>query len=373
VLWIGLFTLLTILIISMQWFFGISKLPMLKNYSPEEKNFPSVSIVVAAKNEEKRIKEAVSSMLNLDYPDLEIVVVNDRSDDATLDLLLQLQKEHPQSSRLMVHTVSSLPDGWLGKNHALQKGADLSSGSWILFTDADIIFDPSVLSRAVSLVSKKKLDHLALVPDNEGGTTAYRAFHNYWSILGMWNFIQLKHAGIGAFNFINRKVYSSVGEHRSLRTDPDDDLKLGKRIVKQGFRQKLGFGKDLVHVQWYENIPQVVNGLEKNLFAFMRYSIFASIFFSVLIFMLHVFPFAALFFTQASVFFIFFLIIALYTGMYAYNQRFTGENPILILTMPFCALLFIFCLLRSMFMTLKRGGVVWRGTLYPLKELRKKK
>jgi cellulose synthase/poly-beta-1,6-N-acetylglucosamine synthase-like glycosyltransferase len=125
-------------------------------------DWPHVSIIVPARNEEQGVRAAVESLLRQDYPALELVVVNDRSTDRTSAILAALAEEHP--GRLRVVMVTELPAGWLGKNHALLLGARQSSGAWLLFTDADVVFDPTCLRRAVAYAEAQGLDHLTMSP-----------------------------------------------------------------------------------------------------------------------------------------------------------------------------------------------------------------
>src|SRR5207248_653474 len=131
----------------MQLAYGLGKIGWLSDQPlMPSGDAPRVSIVISALNEADTIEPALRSVLALDYPDLEVVVVDDRSTDATPEILDRLCCEHPA---LKVVHVRELPPGWLGKNHALQHGASLASGEYILFTDADVMFGPSAVSRAV--------------------------------------------------------------------------------------------------------------------------------------------------------------------------------------------------------------------------------
>src|SRR5262245_44222189 len=129
---------------------------------PELESWPAVSLIAAARNEERNIEAAVRSLVKLDYSKLEITLVNDRSTDRTGEILARLAAEFPQ---LNVVTLSELPAGWLGKNHALQLGADRSRGEWLLFTDADIFFEPTTLRRAIAYAQEHAVDHLVATPD----------------------------------------------------------------------------------------------------------------------------------------------------------------------------------------------------------------
>ena len=101
-------------------------------------------------------------MLQQDYGNLEFIIVNDRSTDNTGAILAQMEKKHP---RLQVHTVTTLPPGWLGKNHALQYGAERATGEIVLFTDADVVMQPDTIARAVSYLYDNQIDHLCIMPN----------------------------------------------------------------------------------------------------------------------------------------------------------------------------------------------------------------
>ncbi|MGJ9384938.1 glycosyltransferase [Salipaludibacillus sp. CF4.18] len=360
-------------VISLQWYIGIRRLPVISNYPSDcLRDLPSVTVIVAARDEEKNIYDSVYTLLNQTYCHLEIIVVNDRSTDHTLSLLNKLKASHINHDKLKIITISHLPAGWLGKNHALYQGFLQSKGEILLFTDGDIFFTKETLKRTVNYLISYNLDHLTLIPENKGGTLPYRAFHSYWSIIGIWNFIQLNHAGVGAFNMIRASVYRKIGTHESVALSPDDDLKLGKLVVSKGFRQQLGLGKYLVSVQWYQNIPEVIHGLEKNLFAFMRYRVLYVVLFSIVIFLFHVIPFIGLFTASFFAQLTFAAVISLYALMFTINARIFNDSSWFFLWVPINAFIFIFCLCRSAYKTIRNGGITWRGTRYPLKDSRKK-
>src|SRR6478736_410806 len=123
--------------------------------------WPSVSLIVPARNEELYIEKAVRSLTRLDYPRLQITIIDDRSTDRTGAMLDSLVAEF---SQLNVVHVTELPAGWLGKNHAMQLGADRSTGEWLLFTDADIVYEPKALRRAMLYVRREQLDNLSAWP-----------------------------------------------------------------------------------------------------------------------------------------------------------------------------------------------------------------
>ena len=137
------------------------KLPADANNDPAD-NYPKVSVIIPARNEERNIEEALTSVLHLDYPHYELIVLNDRSEDATGSILERMSLQFPQ---LQVVHIQELPSGWLGKNYALFRGAQAASGELLLFTDADIVMAPLTLKRAVAYLQGQALDHLAIWPE----------------------------------------------------------------------------------------------------------------------------------------------------------------------------------------------------------------
>ena len=141
--------------------YGATKLPWVKEFAPaDDAACPCISLLFAARDEEEKLRAALRTLAELDYPHLEIIAADDRSQDATGRILDEFAAAHP---RFRAVHVAELPGGWLGKPHALQKAYEASAGEWLLFTDADVRFKPDVLRRAVTLAKERKLDHLTLV------------------------------------------------------------------------------------------------------------------------------------------------------------------------------------------------------------------
>ena len=168
--WLSLFGLIAIfwMTYGLKVAYGAVRLPWLKDYArAADAECPRISLLFAARDEEEKLPRALATMVALDYPNLEIVAVDDRSEDATGKILEEFAASHPQ---LRAVHVSELPAGWLGKPHALQKAYEASSGEWLVFTDADVTFRADALRRVISLVRARKMDHLALL----GGCGAQR-------------------------------------------------------------------------------------------------------------------------------------------------------------------------------------------------------
>lgn len=344
--------------------------------APPPARWPRVSLVFAARNEEATVGVAVPTMLALDYPDLELIAVNDRSEDRTGEILDALAAREP---RLRVDHVQELPPGWLGKNHALHYGAQRATGDWILFTDADIHFRPDALRRAIAHAEAHQLGHLAAVPQlHERGhllgicigafSLTFALFLRPWQIP---NPRSPAHGGVGAFNLVRASAYRARGGHAPLRLRPDDDIKLGKLMKSAGGRSEFALGADLISVAWYANVGELVRGLTKNAFAGVDYRawmILGGVAAHALFFL---WPIAALFATDGLARAVYAAAVGLMLLVAVDNQRFDGGRRWHGLFFPLGLVVLDYILLRSMAVTFARRGIVWRGTHYPLDELRR--
>ncbi len=337
---------------------------------------PLVSVITAARNEERNIREALGSLLALDYPDVELIVVDDRSEDGTGAILEGMAAASP---RLEVVHVTELPAGWFGKNHALWHGAGRASGEILLFTDADIVMEPTVLSRAVRFFLDNRLDHLAVTPRMAMLGTFLSmfglSFILFFSVFARpWKARDPKsrcHIGIGAFNLVRAEAYRAVGGHEAIRLRPDDDLKLGKILKKGGFRSDVAYGPEFLSVEWYASVGEAVRGLEKNAFAGCDYRVSLALLGVAFHLLGSVFPFIALFVTTGPTRVIYGAVVALLTLLVADCARFHGARPWHAIGFAPSAALFCWIIVRTTVLNLVRGGITWRGTFYSLDELRR--
>jgi cellulose synthase/poly-beta-1,6-N-acetylglucosamine synthase-like glycosyltransferase len=337
---------------------------------------PLVSVITAARNEERNIREALGSLLALDYPNFELIVVDDRSEDGTGAILEDMASQFPA---LQVVRVTELPAGWLGKNHALWKGAGQARGDILLFTDADIVMEPTALNRAVRFLLENRLDHLAVTPRMTMPGTFLSmfglAFILIFSVFARpWKARDPKSRcfiGIGAFNLVRAGAYRSVGGHETIRLRPDDDMKLGKILKKGGCRSEVAYGPEFLSVEWYSSVSEVIRGLEKNAFAGCDYRLSLVLFGVCFHLAGSVFPYIALFITEGPTRMIYGAVVALVTLLLADCARFHGARPWQAIGFAPSALLFCWIVLRTTFLNLVQGGISWRGTFYPLEELKR--
>jgi glycosyltransferase involved in cell wall biosynthesis len=340
---------------------------------------PRVSIIVPARNEEGDIEEALGRLLQLDYDNYEVLAVDDRSTDRTGEIMEQVAASPKAHRCLRVIHVSTLPTGWMGKAHAMWNAAQQATGDWILFTDADVLFRPDVLRRALAYAESERADHVVVFPRmimKRPGERMMIAFFQTLFTFGHrpWRVADPKtkdHMGVGAFNLLRRTTYDAVGTYRALRMEVLDDMKLGKVIKNAGFRQRNVFGEDLISIRWARGAMGVVDNLTKNFFAVLSFqwwralaSVFGLLFLNlgpfVGVWLAHGWQRVPYSIALGSMFLIYF-------GM----SFKSSIRPYYFFLHPISTLLFGYTLLRSMYLTLSNDGITWRGTKYPLEELRK--
>jgi glycosyltransferase involved in cell wall biosynthesis len=352
---------------------------------PQDVALPSLTIVVPARNEEAEIEAALRSLLQLNYPRYQIVAVNDRSTDQTGAIMERLAAEPVSAGKLVVLHVRDLPSGWLGKVHAMWLGsqrnaAQQASSDWLLFTDADCVFHPDSLRRAMHYATKTATDHLVLFPTAHMktlGESMMIGFPQVMSSFAMrpWKVRDPKardYIGVGAFNLIRRPAYEAIGTYEKLRLEVVDDLTLGETIKKAGLRQDVVFGRELVSLRWAVGAAGVVANLEKNLFAFLKFRISLVLAVCALTFFLCVCPFLGVFLAPGWAKVVFAAAVAMVALVYTLSGRLMGTSALLFFTCPIAALVFEFAALQSAFLALRDGAITWRGTKYSLEELKKK-
>jgi len=341
----------------------------------EKSDAPLVSIVVAARNEERHIAAAVTALMRQRYPAFELIVVDDRSADDTPRLLAGLSRVHPH---LKVVRVDDLPRGWLGKNHALHAGAAQAGGALILFADGDVILEEFALARAVRLLAVERADHLAVAPDVVLPTWPLAAVVNYFM---MWFLLWLRpwrarnprsdaFIGIGAFNLVRAEAYRAVGGHARIAMRPDDDLMLGKLLKRAGYRQLLASGQREVAVEWYRSLGELARGFRKNAFAGLQYSVTLAIGTAVGNLLLAVLPFVAVWLTTGVERGCYATAAVAQLVAYAGPTFVQRSRRWLALVYPFAAVAFVAILTAAVTHTLRHRGIEWRGTSYSLDELR---
>ncbi|CAG9609905.1 glycosyltransferase [Pseudoneobacillus rhizosphaerae] len=342
-------------------------------------NDEKVSVIIAARNEEKSVEMTMLSLLNQTHSELELIVVNDRSTDATGLIINKLARRH---ERMVPIHIETLPSGWLGKNHALYKGYQVASGSFLLFADADIHFEKDTISKALTYMKAQTVDHVTIAPDLQAKGFWLQAFISYF----LYGFSVFKRPwtanhdhsrkggmGIGAFNLIKRDVYEQIGTHEGIKNRPDDDLKLGQVIKQNGYKQRFLSGVNQLWVEWYPSLKEAIKGLEKNTFAGFNYSLAVTVFAITTILISHFLPIFTLFSTDYAVQLLSAIFLIIFLALYGVTiVKMSSYSLWKLVVYPITTTIFLYSTIRAVALTYIKGGIEWRGTFYSLKELRGK-
>ena len=353
---------------------------------------PSFSIIIPACNEAAALESALGSILAQDYPDLEIILIDDRSSDGTAAIVERMAAGDP---RIVAFHVVQLPEGWLGKVNALDKGAAMASGSWLLFTDADVYMAPGTLRRAVAYAAHRSIDHLAAVPDLWPSSLLVDASVALFCrglvvALRLWAVADRKSGafmGVGAFNLVRREALQRTVGFSWLRMEVGDDVGLGMMLKQSGARCCLVHAHGLLGLHWYRTLREMARGAEKAYSSVARCSLARALLLSIVLVAMEWAPLVALessrigFQPVGGTGFQPVLRIPglLWSGL-AMLAAAAGSSLILArwlrsrwlpgLLFPLTAIVAAGIMLRSGWLGYRRGGIVWRGTLYPKAQLR---
>ncbi len=266
------------------------------NPAAKPKQYPYVSILVPARNEERNIKRCLTSLIQQDYPDFEILVLDDHSEDATAEIV---ESFVAKDKRVRLFHGKPLPEGWLGKCYACDQLASRASGELLLFTDADTVHEPMALTAAVVEMERTQADLLTFITRFEMKT--------FWEklLLPLVHFIAFAYLPFafikkssnphfavanGQFMLFRRSAYEAIDGHQSVRDALVEDVWLGRKIKSQGLKLEVQDGSAVVSCRMYQSLREIWRGFSKNLFAAFNYSlvgISASMIFS---FLVYVFP-----------------------------------------------------------------------------------
>lgn len=340
---------------------------------------PLIAVIVPARNEAADIAATLRSLLAMEGVRLEILAVDDRSTDATGAIMDRMAAEAAaEGKNLTALHVSELPAGWMGKTHAMALAAGRATAPWLLFTDGDILFAKDSLQRALNFAESERADHMVVFPTlilkGFGERMMIAFFQGVSALFSRFWRIPVEGAkeslGVGAFNLIRADVYREIGGFESLRMEVLEDLRLGFEVKKRGFRQRVAFGRDLVRVRWVVGTAGMIRNITKNFFAAFRFRVLWTLVACAGLALFCLGPFVALagnWWLRGSTA----LVLLMLLLLYRYYRQYTGIATWYAVTFPVGSSLVLYAILRSMILTLVRGGVVWRGTLYPLAELRK--
>lgn len=355
----------------------IKAISIFEKITPKNISTPKLSIVIAACNEELTIKDSLKTISQQKYPDIEIIAVNDRSNDNTGKIIEDLSA---MDSRIKSLHIESLPSGWLGKVHALHKGVSIATGEWILFTDADIHFEDTALQRAVSYAIEKNLDHLAILP------RMINPHKDFWLDVTVITFLTLfiqaarpssienagssAYTGSGGFNLVRSSAFKKTLGFEWLKMEVVDDVGLGLMFKKQGLASSISISNRDISVVWYYTLKDMVIGLEKNSFLASTQGKLSKLL--VLLFLVFIYissPILSLWLGAGYVKTIAVIFLLSVATSEIYVARKLEQKIFHLILHPIGLLIISGIVCRSAFKSLRQGGIYWRGTFYSMKEL----
>jgi chlorobactene glucosyltransferase len=250
--------------------------------------YPYISVCIPARNEERDIKNCVESLLNQDYPNFEVIVVDDNSNDNTAKIVCSMIEQYPN---LIFVAGAQLASGWTGKPYALHQAYQRSRGQYLLFTDADLRYQSHALKTAIHTMVCKDLDLLTLMPAAIFGSFWERAVQPviFGFIAALTNFRQVNSAnhksamGFGAFLLFKKEAYQKIDGHLSVANEVLEDIMIAKKAKFNGLSVLVADGKKLFSIRMYHSLKEIWIGWRKNIFLAMKNSIFRASYYMVMV------------------------------------------------------------------------------------------
>jgi chlorobactene glucosyltransferase len=255
---------------------GRQRMSLLKRPLPALPSLPPrVSLLIPAKDEAARIEQCLSSTLGQDYPDLQVIAIDDRSVDGTGAAMDEIAARDPRLKVLHI-TGSQPPEGWVGKTFALHTGIQQADGAWLCFIDSDVVIQPDAVRAAVATAELREFDMISLLPRMESGS--------FWEglivplaggavgamyMLPLTNYNEVPSIAFanGQFLCIRRTVYEKIGGHEAVRDRFCEDVEIARVMKRRGFRPRLAIGNDYAAVRMYSSFGAIVRGWARNFYA----------------------------------------------------------------------------------------------------------
>jgi len=347
-------------------------------------NSPLVSIIVPMRNEERNTRRCIESLCSQRYPNFEIIAVDDRSEDKTLNILKELASKF---SNLKIIEGTPTPDGWVGKNHALWQGVKLAKGNWLLFVDADTVSEPYMLSSVIKYVEEEKVDMFSI--------STHQVMETFWErviqpiiLSSIYRAFPQKKindpkskiaAANGQFILIRRSVYEAVGGHLAVKNRIVEDFALANLVKSSGYRLRVMRGTKVIKTRMYTNFSEIWEGWTKNLFfglgkkwilvAFSIVILLARGIIPPILFAWSLINLALLGVdTPASLLIlaesVFLLVLTIYVGLR--TAQFFRIPSYYSLTVPLGAAVYIAVILSSAYKVASGIGVTWKNRVYRL-------
>ena len=357
--------------------------PYLDKFNSKDHINPKVSVIVPARNEEKLISKCLDSLLNQDYQNYEIVVIDDSSEDSTGQIIKKYAEKH---SKIIHVSARPKPEDWMGKNWACMEGYKKATGELLLCTDSDTKYSQNVISLAVAHLELAKIDALTVIPkmlclDNWTKITLPMLstfLHTRFSALRVNDPSKKTGYFFGSFFIIKKAVYEAIGTHEGVKHEIIEDGALGKKVKESGFKLKMVRGEHLLEAVWARNWSTLWNGLKRLMVPLylQNNTIAIGIFVAVLFLLFMPFPilFYSVVFFDGTISFIILLISSILACCLVYFAGIIDATKglqikwIYSLLAPVGSFIVVAGFLMGMLQAKSKTAVLWRGRSYSMKE-----
>lgn len=346
---------------------------------------PKVSVILPARNEEKYIAKCLESLLGQDYPNFEIIAVNDSSNDKTGDIIYEYAKKN---SCIVTVNAKPKPDGWTGKNWACYEGYLRATGDVFLFTDADTVHSPYTMSLALGHVLRDNLDAVTAIPrllckDVWTKITLpmlSNFLHSRFSPLRVNNPKTKTGYFFGSFYMITRRTYEMVGTHKIVKHELVEDGALGGMVKEQKFRMKMVRGERYIEAMWSRDFQTLWHGLRRLMISIHTQNKIAASMMTIAVFFLLfepflLVPYSLVLYLQSDdfvsqiIFDINLGTVCIIILANAIQSKFgVFQNPFYALASPLSAAIISLSFIASILSAKKAGAVNWRDRRYTVRE-----
>jgi len=357
--------------------------PYLDKFDSKKHENPKVSVIVPARNEEKLISKCLDSLLNQDYENYEIIVIDDSSEDLTGEIIKKYAKEN---SKIIHVSARPKPKDWMGKNWACMEGYQKVTGELLVCTDSDTKYSPNVLSLSVSHLFSLNLDALTVMPkmlclDNWTRITLPMLstfLHTRFSALRVNDPSKKTAYFFGSFFIIKKAIYEAIGTHEGVKHEIIEDGALGKKVKDAGYKLRMVRGEHLLEAVWARNKTTLWNGLKRLMIPLFLQgkSIAIGIFVAVLFLLFMPFPiliYAGIFF-EDTISFMMLLIVSALASSLIYCAGFIDATKGLQLRKiysvfaPVGSFIVVSAFFSGMIQANSKTAISWRGRSYSMKE-----
>ena len=356
--------------------------PLLDKFDQKPHHNPRVSVILPARNEENFIQKCLDSLTAQDYPNYEIITIDDSSEDSTGSIIAQYAKKN---SKVIHVSAGPKPEGWMGKNWACMEGYKKVTGELLLFTDADTKFEKNVISLAVSHLESFSLDALTAIPK--------MVCLDFWTRITLpvlSTFLHTRFSAMrvndptkntgyffGSFFIIRKKTYDTVGTHEGVKHEIIEDGALGKKVKESGHKMKMVRADHLIDAVWARDWSTLWNGLKRLMIPLFLQNgkIAVGIFFAVLflLFMPYVMlaysiPFVNSSFSSNIIFASSVSSSVLLYSACLIDSRALGIKTKHAICSPLGSLIVVSGFLTGLLHAKTNAGVSWRGRKYSMKD-----